>query len=172
MAELATVYGNGDNGINNAQQPSQLSNSLNGGNMINDNNQYNSPDVYGQQPQQQQQQQQQESGTQEVDVVIEKMQERIDKQKKINELKEEMKKTKSNNDSIIDRYLKKKKDVLKLFALALLILLALSMNDLIKTYLGKYLLGNDLTDKNEMYLRLSIPLTIYFVIWTMKAFSK
>ena len=99
MAELATVYGNGDNGINNAQQPSQLSNSLNGGNMRNDNNQYNSPDVYGQQ----QQQPQQESGTQEVDVVIEKMQERIDKQKKINELKEEMKKTKSNNDSIIDR---------------------------------------------------------------------
>lgn len=168
MAELATVYGNGDNGINNAQQPSQLSNSLNGGNMRNDNNQYNSPEVYGQQSQQSQQQ----DNTQEVDAVIEKMQERIDKQKKINELKEEMKKTKSNNDSIIDRYLKKKKDVLKLFALALLVLLALSMNDLIKTYLGKYLLSNDLTDKNEMYLRLSIPLTIYFVIWTMKAFSK
>ena len=134
--------------------------------MRDDNNQYNSPDVYNQP------QQQQESGTQEVDAVIEKMQERIDKQKKINELKEEMKKTKTNNDSIIDRYLKKKKDVLKLFALALLILLALSMNDLIKTYLGKYLLSNDLTDKNEMYLRLSVPLTIYFVIWTMKAFSK
>ena len=168
MAELATVYGNGDNGINNAQQPSQLSNSLNGGNMRNDNNQYNPPDAFTtslQQPQQQ-------DNTQEVDAVIEKMQERIDKQKKINELKEEMKKTKSNNDSIIDRYLKKKKDVLKLFALALLVLLALSMNDLIKTYLGKYLLSNDLTDKNEMYLRLSIPLTIYFVIWTMKAFSK
>ena len=89
MAELATVYGNGDNGINNGQQPSQLSNSLNGGNMRDDNNQYNSPDVYNQP--------QQESGTQEVDAVIEKMQERIDKQKKINELKEEMKKTKTNN---------------------------------------------------------------------------
>ena len=76
MAELATVYGNGDNGINNGQQPSQLSNSLNGGNMRDDNNQYNSPDVYNQP------QQQQESGTQEVDAVIEKMQERIDKQKK------------------------------------------------------------------------------------------
>ena len=168
MADLATVYGNGDNGINNPQQqPNQLSNSLNGGNMRNDNNQYNSPDVYSQP-----QQQQQEAGTQEVDAVIEKMQERIDKQKKINELKEEMKKTKTNNDSIIDRYLKKKKDVLKLFALALLILLALSMNDLIKSYLGKYLLSNDLTDKSELYLRLSVPLTIYFIIWTMKAFSK
>ena len=147
MAELATVYGNGDNGINNGQQPSQLSNSLNGGNMRDDNNQYNSPDVYNQP-----QQQQQESGTQEVDAVIEKMQERIDKQKKINELKEEMKKTKTNSDSIIDRYLKKKKDVLKLFALALLVLLALSMNDLIKTYLGKYLLSNDLTDKMKCIL--------------------
>ena len=167
MADLATVYGNGDNGINNPQQqPNQLSNSLNGGNMRNDNNQYNSPDVYSQPPQQQ------EAGSQEVDAVIVKMQEKIDKQKKINELKEEMKKTKTNNDSIIDRYLKKKKDVLKLFALALLILLALSMNDLIKTYLGKYLLSNDLTDKSEMYLRLSVPLTIYFVIWSMKAFSK
>jgi hypothetical protein len=166
MADLETVYGNGDNGINNPQQqPNQLSNSLNGGNMRNDNNQYNSPDVYSQPPQQ-------EAGTQEVDAVIVKMQEKIDKQKKINELKEEMKKTKTNNDSIIDRYLKKKKDVLKLFALALLILLALSMNDLIKTYLGKYLLSNDLTDKSEMYLRLSVPLTIYFVIWSMKAFSK
>ena len=82
MAELATVYGNGDNGINNAQQPSQLSNSLNGGNMRDDNNQYNSPDVYNQS------QQQQQDNTQEVDAVIEKMQERIDKQKKINELKE------------------------------------------------------------------------------------
>ena len=167
MAELATVYGNGDNGINNAQEQNQLSNGFNGGNMRNDNNQYNPPDAFTAPSHQQTKQE----GTQEVDAVIEKMQERIDKQKKINELKEKKKKTK-NNDSIIDRYLKKKKDVLKLFALALLILLALSMNDLIKTYLGKYLLSNDLTDKNEMYLRLSIPLTIYFVIWTMKAFGK
>lgn len=171
MAELATVYGNGDNGINNAnvQQPNQLANGLNGGNLKNDNNQYNNPnDIFTTPPHSPQEQ----NGNQEVDAIIEKMQEKIDKQKKINELKEEIKKAKGNNDSIIDRYLKKKKDVLKLFALALLVLLALSMNDLIKTYLGKYLLSNDLTDKNEMYLRLSIPLTIYFVIWTMKAFSK
>lgn len=172
MADLATVYGNGDNGINNSnlQQPNQLANGLNGGNLKNNNNQYNNPnDIFTTPPHSPQEQQ---NGNQEVDTIIEKMQEKIDKQKKINELKEEIKKAKGNNDSIIDRYLKKKKDVLKLFALALLVLLALSMNDLIKTYLGKYLLSNDLTDKNEMYLRLSIPLTIYFVIWTMKAFSK
>jgi hypothetical protein len=168
MAELATVYGNGDNGINNSniEQPNQLTNSLNG-NLKNDNNQYNNSSNFTTPPHSPQ-----EEGTQEVDAIIEKMQEKIDKQKKINELKEEIKKAKGNNDSIIDRYLKKKKDVIKLLGLALLILLALSMNDLIKTYLGKYLLSNDLTDKNEMYLRLSIPLTIYFVIWTLKAFSK
>lgn len=168
MADLATVYGNGDNGINNTniEQPNQLTNSLHG-NLKNDNNQYNNSNNFTTPPHSPQ-----EEGTQEVDAIIEKMQEKIDKQKKINELKEEIKKAKGNNDSIIDRYLKKKKDVIKLFGLALLILLALSMNDLIKTYLGKYLLSNDLTDKNEMYLRLSIPLTIYFVIWTLKAFSK
>lgn len=168
MADLAIVYGNGDNGINNSniQQQNQLTNSLHG-NLKNDNNQYNNPSNFTTPPHSPQ-----EEGTQEVDAIIEKMQEKIDKQKKINELKEEIKKAKGNNDSIIDRYLKKKKDVIKLFGLALLILLALSMNDLIKTYLGKYLLSNDLTDKNEMYLRLSIPLTIYFVIWTLKAFSK
>ena len=168
MADLATVYGNSDNGINNSniEQPNQLTNSLHG-NLKNDNNQYNNPGNFTTPPHSPQ-----EEGTQEVDAIIEKMQEKIDKQKKINELKEEIKKAKGNNDSIIDRYLKKKKDVIKLFGLALLILLALSMNDLIKTYLGKYLLSNDLTDKNEMYLRLSIPLTIYFVIWTLKAFSK
>ena len=166
MADLSTVFGNqGDSGINNASNQNQLAESFNSGR--NDNNQYNTNDIYNQAPQQQQQ-----NGNQEVDAVIEKMQEKIEKQKKLNELKDEMKKAKNNNESIIDRYIKRKKDVLKLFSLALLILLALSLNDVIKTYLGKYILGNDITEKNEMYLRLAIPLTIYFVIWTIKAFSK
>ena len=170
MADLSTVFGNqGDSGINNASNQNQLAETFNSGR--NDNNQYNTNDIYNQAPQQQQQQQQQ-NGNQEVDAVIEKMQEKIEKQKKLNELKDEMKKAKNNNESIIDRYIKRKKDVLKLFSLALLILLALSLNDVIKTYLGKYILGNDITEKNEMYLRLAIPLVIYFVIGSIKAFSK
>lgn len=169
MADLSTVFGNqGDSGINNASNQNQLAETLNNGR--NDNNQYNTNDIYNQEPQQPQQQQQ--NGNQEVDAVIEKMQEKIEKQKKLNELKDEMKKAKNNNESIIDRYIKRKKDVLKLLSFALLILLALSLNDVIKSYLGKYILGNDITEKNEMYLRLAIPLTIYFVIWTIKAFSK
>ena len=169
MADLSTVFGNqGDSGINNASNQNQLAETFNSGR--NDNNQYNTNDIYNQEPQQPQQQQQ--NGNQEVDAVIEKMQEKIEKQKKINELRDEMKKAKNNNESIIDRYIKRKKDVLKLLSFALLILLALSLNDVIKTYLGKYILGNDITEKNEMYLRLAIPLTIYFVIWTIKAFSK
>ena len=168
----------GDNGINNGSTNNQLSNSY--GNMKSDDNKNNSNDIYSnnqqQQPSLQQpslQQPQQNNDNQEVDVAIAKMQSHINKQKKINELKEEFKKTKNNNnESIIDRYIKKKKDVIKLFLLSLLVLLALSMNDVIKTYLSKYILGNDITSKNEMYLRCAVPLTIYFVIWTMKAFGK
>lgn len=167
MAELSAVFGNnGDTGLNNAHSNNQLSNSY--GNMKNDNNQYNTnANIY---PNQQQQSQEQE-GNQETDAAIEKIQNHINKQKKINELKNELKKSK-DNDSIIDRYIKRKKDMAKLFTLVLLMLLALSMNDVIKTYLGKYILGNDITNRNEMYLRLAVPLTIYFLIWTMKAFSK
>ena len=68
--------------------------------------------------------------------------------------------------------LKKKKDMLKLFVMVLLVLLAFCLHDVIKVYLNKYILSKDLTSKEELYLRLAIPLTIYFVIWTIKAFSK
>ena len=46
------------------------------------------------------------------------------------------------------------------------------MNDIIKYYLGKYVMNNDLTNNNELYLRLSVPLSVLLLIWTMKALSK
>ena len=47
-----------------------------------------------------------------------------------------------------------------------------SMNDIVKYYLSKYILNNDLTNNNELYLRISIPLSVLFLIWTMKALTK
>ena len=73
---------------------------------------------------------------------------------------------------MVDRYVKSKKDVYKLFVMALLVLLALSMNDIVKYYLSKYIMNNDLTNNNELYLRISIPLSVLFLIWTMKALTK
>lgn len=170
MAELSVVYGNTQENYNQPQSPNQLQNSL--GNLKNDNNQYNnvSENMYNSNNSPQTINNNDES-KQEVDKVIEKMQKHIDKQKKINELKEEFKKVKSNNDSIIDSYIKKKKDVLKFFLYSLAIVLALVIVDMIKVYLNKYLLSNDVTSKNEFYLRLAIPLTVIFIIWSIKVLS-
>ena len=62
---------------------------------------------------------------------------------------------------MVDRYARSKKDVNKLVLMALLVLLALSMNDIIKYYLGKYVMNNDLTNNNELYFRQNLfPLVV------------
>ena len=77
----------------------------------------------------------------------------------------------SSNTSIIDRFIKRKKDMVKLLGLSLIILLALSMNDIIKVYLNKYILGNELTHNKEFYTRFGVPLSVFLVLWCFKAFS-
>ena len=129
MADLATVFGNtGDTGMNNARPgphnsgsntvPNVLTN-----NLKNDNNQYNHPST-----------QPQPKNDKDVDETINKLKTHIENQKKINTLKEELKNSK-NNDSIIDKYIKKKKDMLKLFVMVLLVLLAFCLHDVIKFYI-------------------------------------
>tara|TARA_Y100001970_G_scaffold293482_1_gene440569 strand:+ start:27451 stop:27984 length:534 start_codon:yes stop_codon:yes gene_type:complete len=108
----------------------------------------------------------------EVDKTINKLKNNIQKQKTLNNLKHELKKSNDEPSSMVDRYARSKRDVSKLFVMALLVLLALSMNDIIKYYLGKYVMNNDLTNNNELYLRLSVPLSVLLLIWTMKALSK
>ena len=108
----------------------------------------------------------------EVDKTINKLKNNIQKQKTLNNLKQELKKNGDEPTSMVDRYVRSKRDVAKLVVMALLVLLALSMNDIIKYYLGKYIMNNDLTNNNELYLRLSVPLSVLLLIWTMKALSK
>tara|TARA_B100000902_G_C26831234_1_gene678770 strand:+ start:69 stop:581 length:513 start_codon:yes stop_codon:yes gene_type:complete len=168
MAELDTVFGGQDNGLTGASMQNRLSN-----NLRNDNNQYNNrnDNVYGNNPTYNNAQPQIDSvnvnsdTNPENDAAIEKIQKQIIKQKKINELKKELK----SNDSIIDKYIKRKKDMIKLFSLSLLILLALSINDIIKVYVNKYILSNEMTGNKELYTRIGVPLCVYLVMWTLKA---
>ena len=146
MAELDVVFGGQDNGLNGASMENRLQD-----NLRNDNNNARNENVYGNEQMNPLQQPQINSGpapkeNPETDAAIEKIQKQIEKQKKINELKKELK---SNNDSIIDKFIKRKKDMVKLLCLSLIILLALSMNDIIKVYLNKYILGNELTQNKE-----------------------
>jgi pentapeptide MXKDX repeat protein len=108
----------------------------------------------------------------EVDKTINKLKNNIQKQKTLNNLKQQLKKSNDEPSSVVDKYSRSKKDVYKLFVMALLVLLALSMNDTIKYYLGKYIMNNDLTNNNELYLRVSIPLSVLLLIWTLKALTK
>lgn len=169
MAELDAVFGGQDNGLTGASTQNRLS-----GNLKNDNNQYNgrNDNVYGNNSYTSGQPQinsvePTEDNNPETDAAIEKIQKQIIKQKKINELKKELK----SNDSIIDKYIKRKKDMIKLFTLSLLILLALSLNDIIKVYVNKYILGNEMSGNKELYTRLGVPLSIYLVMWTLKALN-
>ena len=102
---------------------------------------------------------------------IQKIQNEINKQKKINELKNELNKSK-NSDSIMEKYTKKRKDVMKWITLSLVGVLALSLHDLIRYNINRYLTTNDVSQKNEHYLRILVPLIIVFLIWTLKVNSK
>ena len=108
----------------------------------------------------------------EVDKTINKLKNNIQKQKKLNSLKQELKNTSDEPSSVSDKYVRCKKDMYKLFIMALIILLGLSMNDIVKFYLNKYLINNELSNNNEMYLRLAVPLSVLFLIWTVKALTK
>ena len=108
----------------------------------------------------------------EVDKTINKLKNNIQKQKTLNNLKHELKKGGDESASMMDKYGRSKKDVSKLFLMSLLVLLGLSMNDIVKYYLAKYIMNNELTNNNELYLRLSIPLSILLLVWTIKALSK
>jgi len=168
MAELDVVFGGQDNGLNGASMQNRLQ-----GNFKNDNNQYNqNENIYGKEQMTSSQPQINAgpavSETPETDAAIERIQKEIEKQNKINELK---KKLKSNNDSIIDKFIKRKKDMVKVLCLALIVLLALSINDIIKVYLSKYILGNELTQNKEFYTRIGVPLTVFLLLWAFKALA-
>ena len=149
MAELDVVFGGQDNGLNGASMENRLQ-----GNLRNDNNNARNENVYGNEQMNPLQQPQINSGpapkeNPETDAAIEKIQKQI--------------------DSIIDKFIKRKKDMVKLLCLSLIILLALSMNDIIKVYLNKYILGNELTQNKEFYTRVGVPLCVFLVLWTFKA---
>ena len=61
--------------------------------------------------------------------------------------------------------------MVKVLCLALIVLLALSINDIIKVYLSKYILGNELTQNKEFYTRIGVPLTVFLLLWAFKALA-
>ena len=180
MAELADVYPmTNDNEYNDmGGMPNATNETQSGYNnadvMVNHNSQFNNNPTLPQTPQVQSSNSllSSNNGNNGIDNTIEKLENQIKKQKKINSLKQEMKKQNNEPTSLLDSYVKRKKDMYKIVLIAMLIVLALSTHDIIKYYLSKYIHSNDLTSRNELYIRLSVPLGVCLLIWTMKALNK
>ena len=92
----------------------------------------------------------------------------------INELKKQQKIVANieNQNSYFDKMAAKRKDVMRIFQLSLVIVLALSIHFIIDHYLKDYIKNNDLSFERELVLRLLYPVAIVFIIWNIKVFVK
>ena len=73
--------------------------------------------------------------------------------------------------SMYDRYVKRKKDVSRFIALALIIIFELSIHDIISHSLSEYINGINISPKREIGMKLAYPILILVLYWTMKAFK-
>ena len=73
------------------------------------------------------------------------------------------------NESFWDRLANKKWEVFKLFVMALIIMLGLSLHGVVNHYLDKYIGSSFLTEMQEVAIRLSYPVAIILFIWIVKA---
>jgi hypothetical protein len=174
MAELSVVFGGGDMGVNagssaNSFQQGGMNTQGGGGGGYTHPSQSLNPATQngGLPPANPAQQPTQQQGGE--DEETSRLMQALSKQKQKKKLKEELENYKK--ESIIDSYIKRRKDMVKIMMLGFLILLGLSINDFIKVYMNKYIMSNELSYKSEMYMRLAVPLTVFFMIWTIKAFS-
>ena len=76
------------------------------------------------------------------------------------------------SESLIDRFVSKKKEVFKLVIMSLTILLAISLHYVISDLIKNYMVNNDLTNNQEFTTRIAYPITILLVIWVFKVFNK
>ena len=63
-------------------------------------------------------------------------------------------------NSMYDRYVKRKKDVSRFIALALIIIFALSIHDIISHSLSEYINGINISPKREIGMKLAYPISI------------
>jgi|Laugresbdmm110dd_1035094.scaffolds.fasta_scaffold14353_2 hypothetical protein len=72
-------------------------------------------------------------------------------------------------ESFWDRMARKKGDLVKVIMIALMILLALSLDCTARHYLSTYVDSSILTDMQEFIVRLSYPVAVILIVWVIKA---
>lgn len=74
-------------------------------------------------------------------------------------------------ESFWDKIAQKRLDVLKLFILAMVVLLGISMDRIATHYLNNYVGKAFLTETQEFLVRLSYPIIVILIIWIIKALT-
>ena len=72
-------------------------------------------------------------------------------------------------ESFWDRISQKRYEILKVFVLSLIVLLAISMDHVFTHYLTQYISNSLLTTLQEFLVRISYPVAILLVIWFIKS---
>tara|TARA_B110000261_G_C12963777_1_gene309674 strand:+ start:292 stop:852 length:561 start_codon:yes stop_codon:yes gene_type:complete len=98
-------------------------------------------------------------------------------QNQLSKLQEELqhqkqKTTNAVDTNIIDRFISKKKEVFKLILIALTILLAFSLHYIVNDLLKNYMNNNMLSPSQELFTKISYPISVLLLIWTIKVFNK
>jgi len=89
--------------------------------------------------------------------------------KHLNELNE---KNIKNTQSFFDLYGNKKKEIMKFFCFALVLVIGLSLNKVVEDYyIDDYLVDLDISYNNKLMLRLAYPAVVLFILWTMKVYA-
>ena len=74
--------------------------------------------------------------------------------------------------SLIDAIFNKKKEMIRFFSIALIIVLALSMHEIFSEFVKEYIDSNDLSKNKEVTFKFLYPISIFIIAWGIKVFSK
>lgn len=74
--------------------------------------------------------------------------------------------------SLIDTIFSKKKEMVRFFSIALIVVLALSMHDIFSDLVKEYIDNNDMSKNKEITLKFLYPVSVFILAWGIKVFSK
>ena len=97
------------------------------------------------------------------DTMIKNLQNELEKQKTMN---------KKESEPLIERYLSKKKDVMKLLNISLSVLFAISMHFVFGDLIKDYITNNDFTSNKEVFIKCMYPVSVLLILWSFKVFNK
>jgi len=74
-------------------------------------------------------------------------------------------------NSVYDKYVKRRKDISRFICLALIIIFAISTHDIVSKLLIEYIDSINISPTRAIGMRLTYPIGIVILYWTMKAFK-